>query len=123
MSKLNYKQVRELLSYCPHTGEVSWRVCGTGRRKDRKAGTKTSGGYIRVGVLGKSYMVHRLAWLLHYGQWPNGLIDHANGIRDDNRIVNLRDVTRRGNAQNRKSHKDKLHGIARVSDEDAPRRS
>ncbi|ACE75789.1 P49 [Xanthomonas phage phiL7] len=123
MDKLNYKQAKALLTYCPSTGEVQWRGEGAGRRKDHKVGTKTSGGYIRVEVLGKSYMVHRLAWLLHYGQWPNGLIDHANGIRDDNRIGNLRQVRRCVHAWNRKSYKGKLHGIARIANEDAPRDS
>lgn len=27
---------------------------------------------------------------MHYGVWPVDLIDHRNGIRDDNRISNLR---------------------------------
>ena len=35
-----------------------------------------------------------------YGKWPENEIDHINGIKDDNRINNLRDVTNRQNALN-----------------------
>jgi hypothetical protein len=45
-------------------------------------------------------MAHRLVWFVTYGKFPNGDIDHLNGDRSDNRIENLRDVTRRANLQN-----------------------
>jgi len=49
----------------------------------------------------KSYLVHRLVWEVVCGKIPNGLmIDHINRIRNDNRIENLRLVTRAGNAHN-----------------------
>ena len=53
---------------------------------------------------------HRLIWMLHYGYVPN-IVDHINGIKDDNRIENLRDVTQRENGQNLPCHrKGKLPG-------------
>ena len=62
-----------------------------------------SNGY-RIGALkGKTYCEHRLVWLYHYGAWPKGHIDHINGVRDDNRIENLREATRQQNSFNRKS--------------------
>lgn len=45
-------------------------------------------------------MAHRLAWLYVHGRWPDGLIDHKNGDRADNRFDNLRDVAHRVNMQN-----------------------
>lgn len=58
-----------------------------------------------VGMLkGKRYLEHRLIWLYHYGVWPKEHIDHINGIRDDNRIENLRECTRQQNMLNRKSY-------------------
>ncbi len=46
-------------------------------------------------------MAHRLAWLFVHGVWPKEQIDHRNGIRDDNRFVNLREATLAENNQNR----------------------
>src|SRR5215467_10234620 len=53
------------------------------------AGWLDDRGYRSVNLEGKSYKVHRLVWLLTYGSWPNGEIDHINGIRSDNRVSNL----------------------------------
>lgn len=39
------------------------------------------------------FRAHRVIWCLHYGAWPRETIDHLNGIRDDNRIENLEDVS------------------------------
>jgi len=51
------------------------------------------------------YLSHRLAWFLHYGVWPTDQIDHINNIRDDNRILNLREATNFENQGNRKIQK------------------
>jgi HNH endonuclease len=59
-------------------------------------------GYINIGVNGKPYSAHRLAWLYVYGEFPISLIDHINGIKTDNRICNLREASRAQNAQNAK---------------------
>lgn len=50
---------------------------------------------------GKRYTHHRVVWLMATGQWPAGDIDHINGNPADNRLANLRDVTRSVNQQNR----------------------
>ena len=65
------------------------------------AGHLTAAGYLRICVLGKYHMAHRLAWLYVRGVFPEADIDHINGVRSDNRIANLRDVSRATNSQNR----------------------
>lgn len=45
----------------------------------------------------KSMTVHRLAWFLIHHAWPNGEIDHIDGNRQNNRIDNLRVVSRKEN--------------------------
>lgn len=58
-------------------------------------------GYVRSSVGRRYFFAHRMAWRLHYGAWPAGQIDHINGNRQDNRIINLRIVGFSENAQNR----------------------
>lgn len=60
----------------------------------------TSEGYLKGSFLRERYAAHRIAWLIVYGTWPSGEIDHINGCRTDNRIENLRDVTRTENRMN-----------------------
>lgn len=60
-----------------------------------------SNGYTYVTTrFGTKVLAHRLAWLLHYGEWPRGDVDHINRNRSDNRITNLRDVSRSTNLLN-----------------------
>ena len=70
--------------------------------KGMAAGYRNSRGYIQVKADTHLLYAHRLAWLHFYGEWPADQIDHINGIRDDNRIVNLRDVSQQVNAQNQR---------------------
>src|SRR5690606_29866615 len=75
----------------------SWNTRYSGLRADR---LRKKDGYRQVGIGGSHYLAHRLAWLHVYGCWPENLIDHLNGVRDDNRICNLRDVDDRTNNEN-----------------------
>lgn len=64
-------------------------------------GKRTSKDYRQVKV-GQTYLlIHRVIWMLHHGDIPQGMfIDHINRVRDDNRIENLRLVTAQDNARN-----------------------
>lgn len=58
----------------------------------------TNTGYITCTLNGQQLMAHRVVWELHNGPIPeNMVIDHINGIRNDNRIENLRIATRSQN--------------------------
>ena len=83
-----------------------WWVKPTSKRiKIRQQfGCCNNEGYIFGGLRGKYYYEHRLIWLYHYGEWPKECIDHINGIKDDNRIENLREATKQQNNFNRKSN-------------------
>jgi len=87
-------RLRELLSYDPSTGLIRWRVAPARRNKvGDEAGTLNVAGYRRIRVGDTRPLSHHVAWALHYGEWPALEIDHINGIRDDNRIANLRLAT------------------------------
>lgn len=107
---LNQAKLKELLDYSPAHGAFTWRVNRSRTAKaNAPAGGKTDSGYIRIIVCGKSYAAHRLAWLYVHGVWPTSEIDHINRNKADNRIANLRQVTRSENCQNKDL--SKLPGI------------
>jgi hypothetical protein len=71
-------------------------------KKDAESGCLDGQGYRIVKFNKKYYKTHRLIWIMHYGDISRKLeIDHINGIRDDNRIENLRLVTHQENQFNR----------------------
>lgn len=91
---------RENLAHDPVTGEFRWRKPSRNRPMDRVPGYRRHDGYWIIALGGRQHYAHRLAWLLAYGVWPTNQIDHINGVRDDNRLANLRDVPRAYNQQN-----------------------
>lgn len=92
------------ISYNPATGEFLYS-------NGCRAGSLNKAlGYRQIGWNGKRVYEHRLAWMFTYGDWPEHNIDHINGIRDDNRISNLRDVDYVTNNQNLSKARSK-HGF------------
>lgn len=106
---LDQAMLRLLLNYDPETGSFT-RIASfsrTGRlvpdmgssKAGDHVGSRSAAGYLTTRIRGKSYYLHRLAWLYVHGEWPE-VIDHINGDPGDNRIANLRDVSKAANAQN-----------------------
>lgn len=98
------ERLRELFAYDTETGRLIRNVSGRG--PGAKAGTVVgcpdTHGYLRVGVDGTRLPVHRCVWAIAHGYWPEHCIDHVNGIRDDNRLSNLRLADVAKNAHNKK---------------------
>jgi len=105
---LTQEKLKEILSYDPETGIFVWI------KRGKVAGSLNSKGYIHLRVDKKSYQVHRLAWLYTYGYFPEHDIDHLNGIRNDNRVENLREVSRACNLQNQKINSKNTSGFPGV---------
>lgn len=98
---MNAEELRNILNYNPLTGVFTWSIRRKGGRGiGKEAGARMSHGYRSIGIDGRDYTAHRLAWLYVHGEWPAAYIDHINGDRADNRISNLRDVSQSVNMQN-----------------------
>jgi len=98
---LTQERLKEKLQYDPETGLFKWIVKPAGNCKDGWfEGTKNKGGYRSICVDCKIYLAHRLAWLYMTGKWPEQVIDHRDGVTNNNRITNLRDVSLYTNQQN-----------------------
>lgn len=94
------ERLRQKYLYDPETG-VFTRNTSWGRRKAGDvAGCISPQGYRYLVFNGRATPAHRLAWLWVHNEWPSGDIDHINRDRLDNRIENLRCVSRSVNCHN-----------------------
>jgi len=120
----------ELLDYDPATGKLSWK-----RRSEEwfphkghnaclrwnktfagKAALDSlnSDGYRRGTLLLRSYLAHRIIWKLVHGVDPID-IDHIDGNRQNNRIENLRSVSRAENLRNIRVRAGTVTGVIGVA--------
>ena len=108
MSNIDFTYIRQVLEYNKETGKFMWKVRVNSKvPSGANAGTPQNNGYILITIKTKKHLAHRLAWFFENGEFPNGQIDHINGVRTDNRIVNLRVVTTSENQQNLRSPRGK----------------
>lgn len=113
---ITQEYLKSVVTYDPETGHFIWIGESSPRRQcgDRMGTVLSDKGYLRAVVGGRSYLLHRLAWLYVYGRLPCGFIDHINHDTRDNRIENLRSVDRRGNGRNMLIRSDNSSGAVGV---------
>ena len=95
---LTQSRLKELFDYCPDTGIFVRKVNRAHTKKGDIAGC-LSQGYYKICIDRVLYLSHRLAWLYVHGTLPE-FVDHINRVPTDNRIENLRSVTRSVNCHN-----------------------
>lgn len=125
---ISLEYIKERLDYRPDAGIFLWKtrpvkrgedVRWNGRHAGKVAGSVNGNGYIKITIDAKCYEGQRLAWIYEYGEWPKGQIDHINRDRTDNRIDNLRDVTKTQNSWNQSVSRHSttgLRGVWRMAD-------
>lgn len=96
---ITQKELKQRLHYNPLTGIFTWLVVKKHNLVGKEAGCSMKIGYRDIYMAPRRYYSHRLAWLYVYGYMPDK-IDHKDGIRYNNRIDNLRDVSQKENTKN-----------------------
>jgi hypothetical protein len=111
---ITQERLKELFEYEEATGRLR-RLKTIGAKKSGSYATsKTKQGYLQAQIDGRTYTVHRLVYLYHFGEFPI-MIDHINRDKVDNRLTNLRVATFSQNACNTKKRKDNTSGTKGVT--------
>ena len=100
-NEISIERLHEVFLISPDTGFVIWRSSPAKCVKiGSLVGVKRPTGHLFVQIDGKAIALHRIVWAMHYGSWPDGMIDHINRNPEDNRICNLRTASKSQNAAN-----------------------
>lgn len=125
--------LRQLLRYDPDTGKLYWRLRDvshftsgsySAERKANAWNARNAGqeaftdignhGYAHGAINGTLYLAHRVIWAMETGEWPEGDVDHRDGVRGNNRFANLRAVSHAINMRNMTSHTSRGSGVPGV---------
>lgn len=131
--KISPELLSTLLRYEPETGRLFWKertpdafvsgkqscenICAAwnGRLAGKEAFNSINGcGYRCSSIFGVGYRASRVVWAMETGTWPKDQIDHINGMRSDDRFVNLREVSNQENSRNQKLRCTNKSGVAGV---------
>ena len=119
-------QAKEHLRY--EDGKFFWKqrpgIRARVRVGDRAGCTDKNTGYRSIRLSGADIYEHHLVWLFFDNDLEEGqVLDHKNGVRDDNRIENLRACSYAENAHNRVSkgaywrpHAKKWQAMIKIGD-------
>lgn len=94
-------EMLKVLHYDRTVGVFIWKEHRGKAALGSFAGHKDNEGYVKIIYKSRSVRAHRLAWFAVHGRFPYDEIDHINGVRDDNRINNLRECVSFQNNQNK----------------------
>lgn len=103
------ESLMHFIQYNPDTGEFIKPDAHV-----KHFGKKSKARYVVIDIDGKNYYAHRLAWLYVHGVWPKGRLDHRDGNKRNNRILNLRPASGSQNAMNRSIQANNTSGFRGV---------
>ena len=111
--RLTQKRLKEVLTYHPESGHFTSNHAIRGRAKGSVCGCNDKmgrHGYIAIRIDGTLYRAQRLAFLYMTGEWPHDQVDHIDGITNNNRWSNLRQIDAQGNSRNSKLYSNNKSG-------------
>lgn len=111
-TRLTLADLESSLIYCPETGQL------TRHNGDVAGTTNPSDGYRYVSVCGKQVTAARVCWCLYHKVEPVAcppIIDHRNGVRTDNRLLNLRASDKNRNNHNQALKRNNTTGLKNIS--------
>ena len=115
--------------YNPETGSLKWKERPAAHFNgnaaiaktmnacyaNKEAGSLMNSGHKSVGLTPfRKLLVHRVIYKMMTGEDPPLLLDHKNGIPDDNRWENIRNATYNQNGHNRGARRDNRSGLRGV---------
>lgn len=107
-NKITHEELKVTLVYDPNEG-VFRRI-----KTMKIAGTKRKDGRFQIAINNRLYQTHRLAWFYVYGRWPTE-IDHIDRNQSNNKISNLREVSRNQNCWNMGMNRRNSSGVKGLS--------
>jgi hypothetical protein len=113
-STLSQEYLNSIFEY--KDGIIYWKKNTAYQSKvGQKIGTKShQNGYLRVQLHKKQYFVHRIIFTMFYGFIPTE-VDHIDGNPGNNKIENLRNVSRTQNCINTRLRTTNKSGFKNVS--------
>lgn len=113
MKTVPIDRLREAFAYDSETGVLTWKIRTSNRAAvGAIAGCVAGDSRVLLSLDGKRIRAHRVAWAMHCGHWPVGVIDHIDGNASNNKIANLRDIPQAGNMQNlKRARSDSQSGL------------
>jgi hypothetical protein len=109
---MNYEEITNRFEY--KNGKLFYKTNTFKENAGKEAGCINKVGYKVVTVKGKTMLVHRIVWLMHYGNLPT-YIDHIDGDKLNNCLSNLREASKSENSRNSKIKTTNKSGYKNVS--------
>lgn len=112
---ITQNEIKYLFDY--RDGDLYWKEKTSPKSRSvigDKITSKFTNGYHRVCIKGKTYKLHRIIFLYHFGYLPE-IVDHIDCNKSNNRIENLRPANKSQSQHNKRLQKNNKSGVKGVN--------